>query len=318
MKTFKVLSLAVLLAIFIVVSGIFILTQGVQKTLLQPSFYENVVEETETAPILMDSLVKGVENQAPSGSENLSAEQQQKIQDTVKQSLSEALDEEWADKTAIKIIKDVLAYLKGEQDGLTAVIDLKERKNIIRNNLEQTVEEELKNEIPEQYQERMTPQMKDRIQSQKDAITGDMLSNIPDKISLAESLEKHPESEQIKSSVASFQKVYNYLNPVLYVILGILIILMLALAGILSGLKWIGSGMIAAGVILFGGLFGLKQSLLVTLKSGVSDMAITMEKLKLLTDPFFNTLNTIIGIYAGIGLALLLIGIFVKKYKKGS
>ncbi|HMB65237.1 MAG TPA: hypothetical protein VKO42_00020 [Patescibacteria group bacterium] len=318
MKTLKTLSLVILLVLFIMASGIFILAKGAQKTILQPSFYEHVVEETETAPILMETFIKNVESQAPSGSENLSEEQLQGIKNTAQESFSRALSEEWADKTAIKIIEDALAYLKGEQDGLTAVIDLKERKNIIRNNLEQTVEEELKNEIPEQYQGRITPQMKNWIQSEKEAIMSNMLSNIPDQISLAESLEKHPESEQIKKSVASFQKVYNYLNAVLYATLGVLIILMLVVAGFWGGLKWIGSGMIVAGVMLFGGLFGLKQSLLVTLKSGVSDMAITLEKLNLLTKPFFNTLNTIIGIYAGIGLVLLLIGIFVKKYKKGS
>lgn len=323
MKVLKTFILVLLFIVFVVAGGIFTLSKGIDKTFLDISFYEEVVEETEIASTLMSRLVGGIEEQAGSELQKLPAENRQQVKNILESSFSSALDEEWAEETLLVAVDDVLSYLKGEQEGLTAVIDLTEEKRVIQNNIQTEVEKSIQMEVEQQIQQRsdIPPGMEDQVRSRLEseiaprtntAVTG-MMTGVPDRISLAQLLENLENSEEIKAAVATFQQVYSYFDLILYSTLIIFAILMLALAGFFGGLKWVGTGMIVSGGFLFLFLLALKPSLPVLLNN--FNVPIDKQILDPVIHPLFFEMYTITLTYAGVGLLLLLIGIFSKKFK---
>lgn len=323
MKILKTLALVVLFIIFVVAGGIFLLGKGIEATLLQTSFYEKIVREAEVAPVLTDAILEGIEDQAGSEFEQLPAENREEMQRILEDSFSRALTEEWAEETLLMVIDDVLSYVKGEQDELTAVIDLSERKAIIQENIQAETQAEVEAEVERQIQQREIPAgMEDRARSQLEAeispridtaVSG-MMNNIPDAISLAQLLEAKGNSQEIKAAVNRFQQTYGYFDVISYAVLIVLAGLMLVLAGFFGGLKWVGTGMIVTGLLRFGTLFGAEQSLPAIINNAAPGLK--TEKLNILIDPLFTQMYNITWIYAGIGLLLLLVGIIGKKSLK--
>lgn len=305
MSIFKNIILGLLLLIFAVLGSVFIVGKGLEQTALQTSFYKNVIQETNISSQVLEGIVSGIQSQTLSGIEQLSEEQRQSIRESVEVSFSRAFNKEWMEETTLTIIDDALSYLKGEQDQLTAVIDLEDRKQIIIEELEKEIEKSI--QIPE----RATPGIRQQVEAQKSSIKNQLLENFPDKIAMADLLEKNPQSAQIKTAVEAFQWGYSYFNPVFYAALIVLAIIMLVIAGIKSGLKWVGAGMIISGVVVAGGLLGGEQFLSSWMERTIQGL--TWEKISPITIPIFNKIYVLASIYAVIGVLLLAANIFIKK-----
>lgn len=69
-------------------------------------------------------LVGNIEERTSDSIQQLPEEQRQKLISAFKDSISKDLTEKWAEQTTTRIVDDALSYLKGEQEGLTAVKNL--------------------------------------------------------------------------------------------------------------------------------------------------------------------------------------------------
>ncbi|MFO7807693.1 MAG: hypothetical protein R6V40_04730 [Candidatus Moraniibacteriota bacterium] len=315
MNAFKILMLVISAIFFVVAGSIFILGKGVDKTLLQTSFYEEVIEELNVSSVVKKGILSGIRqqitkmedssgfsmNQTPEQREM--EEQEKEMLLAVESATSQAFSEEWIEKTSITVIDDVLTYLKGEQDELNAVVNLKERKEVVRKELKKHIDGSI--EIPKELEDQLTPMMKNQLEAEKNSATERILSNFPEKIVLANSLENHPESREIKNYVNMFQSGYKYFDAASYAILFILAILMILLAGVSGGLKWIGVGMFASGALTTILLLGVDQ-LLPFLIKGVNEN-LPWERLSVVTDLFVDKIYIFALIYAGVGLIVLLL-----------
>jgi hypothetical protein len=328
MNALKITGLILLFLAFFVAGGIFIFGKGVQETFLQTSFYEEVVDQADISPLLINELLGGVEQRAAPRLERLPGNSDQVLRGSLRSSFSEALNEEWAEETVLTTVEDGLSYLKGEQEELTAVIDLEERKDIIKSNIEERVEEGIDTEVEEQMQERedvpagaeeqVRRQIESEINSEMDTAIIRVMNETPDKVALADILERHPNAEEIKTGIGEFQRIRDFFNTYSYPILIALILLIFLLAGILDGLKWAGTAMIVSGGFLMAFLFGIEKAMLTFLND--IGLGVGVEEMKILTEPFFAEMKSIILYYMSAGIIALMAGLFIKKRggKKGA
>lgn len=301
---------------------VFLLGKGMEKTVLEKSFYEDIVEETDLSPILVDGFVNGMEQQWDSSTVDLPAEEQERIAGILEDSVSEAVSEEWTEETAILVIGDFLSYFKGEQEELTAVVDLRERKEIIKNNLETEFGEVVDAEIDRQIQERDIPaSMEDQVRSQVRSeiesnmgMTDSLLENIPDEVAVAETLKAQNNLEPIEEARAEFQQSYSFFTGYFHWILILLAIVILAVAGVGRGLQWIGIGMLVSGASLFLFLLVLKNSFASAIKD--LNMGLEIDKFNVFLDPFFSQMNSYVLAYVIAGVVALIGGILLKKYRQ--
>ncbi|MDZ7611734.1 MAG: hypothetical protein U5L10_03140 [Candidatus Moranbacteria bacterium] len=304
MKALKILLLVLLFSFFAVAGSVFILAKSLDKTVLEKDFYEDIMQETNIVELLTRQVYSAIESRSGSAS----PEQMQKakiIQDAVRR----AITEEWAEKNLLIAIEDFLAYLKGEQEELTAVISLEGRKTIIKEN----IREELKNQMNNQADSgAISPSARSQAQGQVDRELDKMLNQIPDKIALADLINQSPESEQIKDNISQFQNVYSYFNAVSYTTLIILALLMFIPAGIAGGLKWTGSGMLLSGAIA--SIVSLALSLMLPIIISNSAQAVNASAVEIFTKPLAGKIYLLSLVYAAIGIILIIAGVVCKKF----
>jgi hypothetical protein len=320
METFKTIGLVLLFIIFFITGGIFLLVKGVENTFLQASFYEKAVDEAEISPLLVNELLDGVEQRAAPRLEGLPGDSGQVLRNSLREAFSESLDEEWAEETFLTVVEDGLAYVKGEQEKLTAVIDLEEKKNMIEDSIENQIKTEVNAEIEEQVRQRdVPPGSEDRVKSQvasqinseiNIAVTR-VMNETPDQVVLADVFARHPNSEQIKAGVLEFQELRDRFNTYSYPVLVALALLIFILAGILSGLKWIGIAMIFSAVAVLVFLFGLERAV----PAFLNDIGLekSYKEVSMLLDPFTVRMKNMAMYYSLAGLIALLLGFFIKK-----
>ncbi|MFW5888538.1 MAG: hypothetical protein ACOCVY_02365 [Patescibacteria group bacterium] len=320
MEKLKIFFLSLLFIVFVFLGTIFVFFQGAQQTLLQLSFYENSVEKAEISPLVVNVISDEVEEAVVPRLKGLPGDGGQKLQDSLRESLAQTFDEEWSKKTLLIIIEDGLSYLKGEEEGLTATIDLKDRKAIIKESMQSRSGEYIKEEtetqmsqmnIPAGAEEEVRQEIENKATSEINSIIAGAINGIPDQVVLADLLKQHKNSEEIKKMVADFQWWNDRLKIYIYAGLIGLAVLILILAGILSGLKWLGAGMLASGIFVLMILLGLERIIPAFLND--IDSSLKAGQLRSLTDPFFVKMKIFDLYYILAGVAALLIGILIKK-----
>ncbi len=324
MKILKNLGLSILLILFVLTGSIFILGQGIQNTLLKISFYKKAIEKIEISPILIDTALLELEEQLTIDSEQITSQAKREVRQSLRSVLAETLDEEWTKENIVLVIDDFLSYLKGEQDNLTAVIDLEERKEILNTNLDNEIQTSIeaevdrqvraRSDIPPGAEQKVRSQIKQKVENELSGVVGNFVNEIPNKIAVANLLQSSSNYKDIKIAVSNFQKYYNLFNVYSYLVLAVLIILILVLAGVFGSLKWLGSGMIVSGVLTSVILLGTKMFFPLLIDSLGS--AYGLDKLSLLIDPFYFKMFIYTFIYAGLGVLLLILGFVLKRFKE--
>ncbi len=306
MKALKIIALTIVFILFLLAGTSFLLAKSADKTFLNPEYYENLMDKTDVVSIVTRQVSRGIE----SGKQ---AEMPQEEKIKMQKIINNSISEEWAEKELQKSIADFLAYLKGEQENLTAVINLESRKELIRSNIE--------NKFKEQMEERSVPSAdfssSPQAQAQKDRELDKIMSQVPNKIALVDLIEQSPNTQQFKESVAKFQNIYSYFNIVSYSALALLALLMIVLAGIASGLKWTGAGMLASGVLAI--VISFVLDILLPLIMANLDPNLKASNFQLFIKSFTSKIYTLSLIYSAIGLIALVAGIVVSKtVKKGN
>lgn len=311
----------VLTALLVLAGAVFILGKGADRTLLEASFYEQVAGEVEMSPLITGGFIDRVETRIENDTPEVDPRIRDRIKEVMKGAVSSSLNEEWAEETFLLVVEDGLAYLKGEQEEFKAVIDLRGRKEAIREELSRGVDKATEEEIQRQMKERgdeipegMEQQVRSEIRSEVEArmdISGAVLRGLPDEVSLAEVLEENENFPAIEEAAAKFRQMYDLFNIYIYIVLGALAVFIFLLAGFLNGLKWVGWSMVFAGIIMFAAFFGMERAIPSLLES--VDKSLQAESIALLTTPLFSKLNTFTLYYTMAGVILLAAGTFIKR-----
>lgn len=297
MKVLKTVLLIVFCLLFFVFNFAYITSKGADNTVLNQAFYKNVFEETNVISDAKDIVFESM-NKKISESEGA---QQAQMKEVMIPAIKESLSNEWIEQKALGVTADILPYLKNEKQGLKSVIDLKDKKQEIIHNMAVKTKEVVE-------EKGYAAGTVNGIEKQIKTEFGD---KIPEKIDVSQKIA----GMNINSEIAQFRQIYSYYNFIPFIVYGIFLILFLMLVGLWSGFKWLGGTVLGSAAILSGLIFSLKGTFFTFIQSvgqfpdfvepelirGIFDVAIT------------GFLKTAL-IFAGIGILLIIIGIFEKKF----
>ncbi len=290
MKIFKKIVLIILLIFFIILGSIFILGKGLEKTILKESFYKELIKRADISSLLVEGIIEDLKKSA----EEEEKEFPEEMKEAFREAFTEALDKEWVEETLFFVVKDSLAFVKGEKEDLFIVVDLTERKMVL--------------------QEAMAREMEKRFPV--GMVLGDeALDNIPDEVILTDFLKDTEYVKEVDSAALLVQKTYRYFDLAFYFLTVIFALLFFALAGFFGGLKWMSFGVIFLGITGFLKVFFIEKDFLLSI-FGLDITSIGAQNLIFFFDSLFIELSKIYLIFILVGVLLLLIAIFGKKLKK--
>ncbi|MFW5885089.1 MAG: hypothetical protein ACOCUF_02575 [Patescibacteria group bacterium] len=319
MKTLKTIALIIIFTILLLVNSFFILAKGFDKTFLQVDYYENLIKEKKLVPVLtnvfLQDLQKEMEKFSASG---LAKGDKEQAREVLVESFHSTMDEKWIENNFLMVIEDVLAYAKGEKEQLTAVMDLKERKELFIEKIGEQASQEMYEEnkqLEQAFEDQQGIKIKNQLQEQAEKeMEADFLEEIPDQIVLAEVLEEQENSKKIKNDIAKFQQAYKYFDIVFYAAFILLAGLIIAVTGISRGLKWVGVSAACSGMVVLLASFILRQvSPLLISSSSLSSEVISAETL---VNPFFSMVYPLSLIFIGGGVLFFIAGIISSRFLK--
>lgn len=142
MKALKIIVL-VLLSIVVIAYGVgFMVYRGVDKTLLETSYYHTVVDEYELDALIhqqIGDMVPEVVRNGLTGGATITDPTKKMVVDTqvdlISTAIMDALDEQWINGQAKLVTDDLVSRISGSNDTFTAVIDLSGKFGEIEQNL---------------------------------------------------------------------------------------------------------------------------------------------------------------------------------------
>lgn len=216
---------------------------GVERTLLNDDYYETLFAETGLVSIVhaeIESRLPEViiaqqsEEMIPAVAAGLTEEERLVIEarlTAIFEAVGQVYDADWLEGQLLVAIEDILRLVKGEQDHLSATIDLSER----RPQLVAILAEELA-AIPGDMgrEEDIPPELIELLAAE---ITAEA---IPDRVELSELIGVNglaPELRQTLDRLSIYRFLYLFGAWALF---GLLLICNIALAGLAGGFKWSG------------------------------------------------------------------------------
>lgn len=303
MKASKLILLSFCTIVIIIAGLFFLMAAGVESTVLNPTHYENMMSKTNMPLYIYQDWEGLIKSQVISDpDEHLHA--------LMLKAFSQGYSEEWLKEQLVLITKDVLAIIKGEQDGLTAVIDLQEGKKLTKESLAAEF-------VKLSDQELAMLGVADRnLTTEAVEITDDMI-DIPDKIALSSLVGKNEIPDEFANVLSAFQKVRQYYLAVPILALIVMLGLSCLSGGAARGLKWSGFAITFTGA-------GFITALLITGYRFVSSAVLKLDKQifnneKVISRMYGYTVNWIVImclIYSIIGLIFIYTAWFVEKKKK--
>ncbi len=244
MRALKVLALLVVFVLTVPAMTMFIAGQMVNMTLLNEDFYRELLQEQQLARQLhlavgqlADTLPEGLD---PDDAELMS------------DALSAALDESFIDESLTTMTRDVVAYLRGDQPGLTAVIDLE--GPLAR--FEASFDRGLAQLPPERLQELTGPDG-DIPELSGAYVIAEL--DLPRQLVLAELFADF--TDEFAADVDRYQYYQGLMSFVPYVFFALMLALFVLLAGVGGGFKWFGWAALLGGTVTGGALAGVRLAL---------------------------------------------------------
>ncbi len=137
MKSFAIFIIAILLFFF---GFLFLLVEGMERSILSEDYYRAMAEETNFSEHIFDDLKAGFPQEM----------EENKMASILLEGVEEVITKEWIEENFFLVTDDFLAVINREQDELTVVIDLTEKKK----ELEEYLVEKMRN-IPVRELEEM-------------------------------------------------------------------------------------------------------------------------------------------------------------------
>ncbi len=240
MKGLKIFLLIIISILVVLCGWAYLAGMSAEQTVLSNSYYQGLVDETnlvsaiheELQNTLPDMMLEGMTEDLPDG---ITPEEEEMMQTRLRlivTAFTESFDTAWLEKQLLTVTDDLIALVKGEQQTLTATINLKEGKENFRNNLINAVEA-----LPDNVREELDMQ-EDQVEAMADQIITEM--DLPDELSLAGLLEEDVLTAEMDDTLSTIQnyRSYSYFS---YLIFALLLLFSCLLAGLAGGLKWFGA-----------------------------------------------------------------------------
>ena len=302
MKGIKLFLLIIYFLLLIPVGWVFQAGLTSEYTVLNRDYYHDLLEETDLTAyfqeLLHDRLFEDISEQIP---ESLAI--------VLADALMIVFDENWLEEQILLITDDLLLYVKGDQPSVQAVIDLREKKEEVRYNLETAL-----TLLPDQLLTMLgfDPQ---KIGDFTEMVVDEM--PLPDQIAVKELLSEEGEKGDLMTSlirVRQYRSLYTYLT---YAALVLLLLFNYLLAGVARASKWIGAAVIASGISFFMILQIVLMILLAPLTAALEADGLLRPEIVISVVEFSAARTAVIPIYFSLaGLALLLFGILAGKLVK--
>lgn len=273
----KIFFQIILTLLFIALSILFIFTKGIENTLLETEFYEELLEATDISTALKENILISFEEIEPD--ENL--KDIKKTREEVEMTLERVFDREWLNGTALYLVGDLLAYIKGEREIITARVDISTQKRALEQILEDDKEDD------------------------------NILNEIPDEIVLKDILEDN----NFLSKIDVFRAYYDFYRIAIYSLLIALFLIIMVLAKPINGMKWNGFAMISAGLFVLLNLIIYKK-VLQTFALDMTDITTNIDNINEINNILVSRFYPVIYFYLIFGILLVLASIIIKKYKK--
>ena len=296
MKILKTFLLILLSAMFLTFSFMYISILGIERTLLNQDYYEGLVYEVDVFADVHENLIGIFPEQTETADSN-------EFETLVTETLIDTISKNWLEEQFLNITKDLLGYIKGDNEDITASIDLKPQKKLLVDNLIEELQntDKVHDELPE---------------LQPEVIASDITeeSDLPDEIYLNEVLEEPLTA--IEAEIDTVRTARDYFHIGSYVFFGIMLLLMCLLAGISSGLKCYGINMIVPGVAYAGSFFLFKNIIDISTFNISEDIPITSQTIFAIFEYTINHFIEIGVVYATIGILITLLGFLLGKKKR--
>lgn len=310
-----------LISIFAVLTGwVYLAGLSAERTVFSSSYYHDLSNETdltsalheELQKTLPDIIIQNMTKELESEIEGNLTDQQQIMMHAairfVTEALAEVFDEEWFEEHMLLITDDILASVKGEQDELSATIDLQDGKEAVRNKVItalKSLPDDLRNQlnIPENQIENIVDDILDEV-------------DFKEQIQLADLLDQYDEglSADLNNTISTIQTgrvIYQYIPYIIFVLLFMSCFL---LAGFSGSLKWFG-----AATLIFSSTFLIGVRLFHTLLDPVilfksaSGLSLSPETANAVADYTVASVSIIPIISAAVGFLLLITGVIIGK-----
>ncbi len=211
--------------------------------------------------------------------------------------LLDVFDAQWLEENFFLILEDVLAYTAGEQDGLTASIDLSQGEEAMRESVifEMMEMEGMSSGEAEEF-------LDEEMILEEEIFT---------EISLDDELD-----EDTRSIFLTISNVRQYFPIVSYILLGLILIFMCLLAKFAGGFKWFGTNMLLSGFLFFITLLGFSSSLSPAMLTSFLNMPAEFDFVTSLLRTTLSSMMIVPLVYGLIGLAFIVIGSIWSRSKK--
>ncbi len=312
MKVLKIFALSLISLMLVFTGWIYMAGIAVERTVLSSAFYHDLMDNTDVSSnlheMLQETMLEGLKM------EQVEQEMQEDLPDgkipeevmpegfieLIFGALGDAYHAEWLEEQMLVVIDDALALIKGKQDSLTAIINMREGKERFKEALAISIEE-----FP---MDDSTPKMTD---SMVEEIVADM--ELPDEFVLADLLNN---SEELDEKINKAQLYRGYFQVVPYILFAVFLLLSIILAKLPGGLKWFGAVALFSGITFFIVLKGAKSFLNSNISAILEDgPPIEPEVILSATELIFTRITAIPLLFAAFGLALLAGGVIMGKRK---
>ncbi|MCF8011034.1 MAG: hypothetical protein K9L17_01030 [Clostridiales bacterium] len=298
----KKIAAALLLIVFVIGGWIYLAGMGVERTVINSPYYHGLINEVNVVKHLHEGFQSNMKQtileQIPSEQFEYAEDKGKGFSEIIVNSLGEAYHVEWMEKQVLKVVNDILAVVKGNQENLTAVINLETGKERFKNELSNRLENanyDGKEPVPEV------------IKSDAYKITEEI--DIPDQINLAELTAGSSMSETIITKIQTYRSYFQYLP---YMFFALVLGLICLLIGISKGLKWFGSAALISGltflIILYTAQFALRSLVI-----NFNNIPLNSEVLLSTTEYTISQVYIVPIIYSAVGVIIFIAGMFFKK-----
>ncbi len=232
--------LLVLLSIVVIAAawGIMFVTD-VNRGVFQSSFAEEVLETVPAAEFTRQLLAQQLFAELPGGTPPV-----------VKQELPTAFlvvfDEPWADSVLRTASRDIISTIKGEQESLNSVFDIKERKELMFDQLMVQLSALSDRELADGGLPRMALGLTSSMLREQ------ILSGIPDQLSLEALLVQAGGDINISELQQEYLRAQRRYRIGLIINIPLLVVLFILLAGSIGAMRWIGWSLIISGAVYLG------------------------------------------------------------------
>lgn len=313
-KTLKIIVFIILSFVFMMYGVGYMMTRGINNTLLDQEFYRNLINDNEIPTLvhgkIVDLIPEVVRNGITGGTTITDAAQKAVVDAQTKlisNAITDALDETWLEKQATKVTDDLVKSLNdAKATSMTVVLDLTDRLDIIKQNIAKGLETYSDAELMAMF-----GAPKSYIPAISDQIVG--------KLGLPENL---PIGSLVDSAApGTIPMVHGYLDtlhtifsPIMKVIVVLVFFVLCLLAFRLkNGLKWFGISIALSGVSFIVVRIFASSLDWISSVTGIdfSTLPVPSETLQNVVSSIFNEMNVLPLLCIAVGIVLFIVSLII-------